>query len=649
MSHSDAEQNTLSGRVASRAILDYDRYMVPAANKSMKSAVLVSTPWAMYGRPSIQLGALKAYLKVEFADREVETRPFYLHVAEQIGYDLYRAISERTWTAEAVYAALLFPERKKYAEKIFYKQAAAAPALADVRFDRLIDLVKSISDTLIEKTPWNRFVVAGFSICFCQLASSLYFIRRIKQTVPDLPVVAGGSTLSGIPIQGFLDAFPEIDWIVDGEGERPLAELIRNLQGDPRGLPVRSIPGLRSKGAAECDSRLRFSQVSNLDLLPIPDYDDYFKMLFSFPPDKRFFPTLPMEMSRGCWWRHHQGPGGGCTFCNLNLQWEGYRSKPASRIAAEIDTLTCRYRILSVAFMDNVMPTKNAEGIFRQISKLKKDLKLFGEIRATTPRRLLEAMKSAGIDEIQIGIEALSTRLLKKLNKGSTAIQNLRIMRDCEALGITHNSNLILQFPESDEQDVSETLRTLAFAEPFRPLRCVQFWLGLESPIWQNHRKYGIRSVSNHPHYRALFPEQIGNAVSFMIQAYRGNRTRQKKLWKPVKEKVIRWKKRYEALHGGSTWEPILSFRDGGTFMIIRQRRPDGVPLTHRLAGISRQIYLFCRSPRSMKQISERFSGQREEKLKHFLRMMVDKKLMYEESGNHLSLAVSVTHAGAEP
>ena len=35
-----------------------------------------------------------------------------------------------------------------------------------------------------------------------------------------------------------------------------------------------------------------------------------------------------------------------------------------------------------------------------------------------------------------LGIEALATSLLKKLNKGTTAIQNLEIMRDCEALGI---------------------------------------------------------------------------------------------------------------------------------------------------------------------------------------------------------------------
>ena len=58
---------------------------------------------------------------------------------------------------------------------------------------------------------------------------------------------------------------------------------------------------------------------------------------------------------------------------------------------------------------------------------------------------------------MQIGIEALSSRLLKKLHKGTSAIQNLEIMKNCEALEIRSVSNLILQFPASDEQDVAET------------------------------------------------------------------------------------------------------------------------------------------------------------------------------------------------
>ena len=38
--------------------------------KNLKIA-LISTPWPLYNRPSIQLGALKAYLKATHPDVEV--------------------------------------------------------------------------------------------------------------------------------------------------------------------------------------------------------------------------------------------------------------------------------------------------------------------------------------------------------------------------------------------------------------------------------------------------------------------------------------------------------------------------------------------------------------------------------------------------
>ena len=118
-------------------------------------------------------------------------------------------------------------------------------------------------------------------------------------------------------------------------------------------------------------------------------------------------------------------------------------------------------------------------------------------------------MRAAGLRKVQVGIEALSTRLLRKLHKGTTAIQNLEIMKHCEALGIANLSNLILHFPLSDAQDVEETLRAMKFARAFRPPKPVAFWLGLGSPVARNPSAYGIRSVANHPNWARIFPPAI--------------------------------------------------------------------------------------------------------------------------------------------
>jgi hypothetical protein len=65
--------------------------------------------------------------------------------------------------------------------------------------------------------------------------------------------------------------------------------------------------------------------------------------------------------------------------------------------------------------------------------------------------------------------------------------------------------------------------------------------------------------------------------------------------------------------------------------------------------GTSRAIYLFCQRHRSLKRILAHFPGIAEDKIVPFLRMMVDKRLMFEENGKYLSLAIPVRPASRRP
>jgi ribosomal peptide maturation radical SAM protein 1 len=606
---------------------------------------LISTPWPLYTRPSIQLGTLKAFLQERMPDLQVEVFHFYLILAEAIGYRFYQEISERTWLAESIYSALLYPNQLKQARAFFGKESAGIPILRQVKFKTLVSRIKKATDAFLNRQSWETYQLLGFTISYCQLTSSLYMIKWLKKRFPNLIIVIGGASTSGSATYSLLKKFPEIDLAVNGEGEMPLYHIVEHLRQTSDSLHLLKIQGVTTqlrgnddKGAAS------FSQLEALNGLPRPDYDNYFDLLKTFNARKAFFPTLPVEISRGCWWKGTVGTAKvtGCAFCNLNLQWSGYRHKSTSQVVSEIDYLTRRYQVLSVAIMDNVLPRRGSTEIFKQIAKLKKDLRLFGEVRATTTLKELKAMRDCGMREVQIGIEALSSRLLKKLRKGTTAIQNLEIMKNCEALGIRSISNLILQFPASDEQDVSETLKTLEFVLPFYPLKTVDFWLGLGSPVWQQPKKYSLNAVFNHPKWEYLFPREVYQKVPFIIQAYRGNMTYQRKIWRPVKEKISLWQKQYAEVHTGPGDLPILNFRDGGDFIIIRQRRFRREPASHRLVGTSRLIYLHCQKPRSIKAIFSEFPGIPGDKILKFLRMMIEKKLMFEENNNYLSLAVQV-------
>ena len=227
-------------------------------------------------------------------------------------------------------------------------------------------------------------------------------------------------------------------------------------------------------------------------------------------------------------------------------------------------------------------------------------------------------------------------------------MENLQIMKLCEELELVNSSNLILGFPGSDRRDVEETLQNLDYALPFRPVRAVEFWLGLGSPVWQHPHSFGLHAVFNHPNWSILLPPKVAKQVPLMIQAYRGDRMKQKTLWKPVRDRLVEWEKTYEALRYRPNAEPILSYRDGKEFLIIRQQRPNADPMNHRLVGASRRIYLFCRQPRSLAEIVEHFPSFGEKQVRTFLNMMVGKKLMFSENSRYLSLAIGAHPRRAE-
>jgi ribosomal peptide maturation radical SAM protein 1 len=609
---------------------------------SYNRLALVSTPWPLYNRPSIQLGVLKAYLKACYPDLQVTTYHHYLDVAAEIGYRVYGEVSQRMWLAEPVYAALLNPGQLQAIRRLFRKQAGSVPLLRHASFSKLLQAARKATENFVARIPWRQFGLVGFSISLNQLASALYVIRCIKTNHPNVPMILGGASLAGDCAQDLLDAYPEIDGAVIGEGEYPLAAIAGHLKQGGLFADLPLLPGIVTRHAPPGEVPSGPSQVADLDQLPVPDYSDYCEHIQALAPERRFFPVLSAEMSRGCWWQKMRrgATGSGCAFCNLNLQWQGYRAKSPSKVVEEVDHLTAKYRSLSIAFMDNVLPRRNTRLIFERMARLKKDLALFAEIRSGVGYETLNAMRAAGVRELQIGIEALSSRLLRKLNKGTRCIDNLEMIKNCEEVGIVNLSNLITHFPGSDSDDVAETLRAIEFARPFRPLKTVRFWLGRGSPVSSDPASFGIQAVFNHPHYAVLFPSEIVSRVRFMVQAYRGDVTFQDKLWRPVIKQVKAWERQHAALRPSSAAEPLLGYRDGQEFLIIFQRRAPGETATHRLTGTSRRIYLFCRRQRTLQTICRTFPGYGEDKIRAFLRSMEDKNLMFGEKERYLSLAV---------
>jgi ribosomal peptide maturation radical SAM protein 1 len=612
----------------------------------MRPLMLIAAPWALFNRPSIQVASLKAFVQQRFPQLPAQAAHLHLETAVHIGYRLYQKVSEKSWVAEAVAASLLYPENSREIEELFLRESAGSRELRDVGLARLASGLNTVVDRFLDSVPWSRFGLVGFSVSLCQTTSSLLLISRLKARHPFLPVVVGGSTFAGEHPETLSKLFPGINHLVRGEGENSLADLVAHYcQKDDE--VVQAPPQLPPAGA-----------IADLDTLPSPDFGEYFLFLKTLPDSRRFFPVLPLEMSRGCRWQaryDHQGGSensgrGACAFCNLNLQWQGYRHKSATKVAAEISLLTKRHQVLSLAFMDNLLPPKDGDNLMRILGGDGQDLQIFAEIRADTTADRLHTMYRAGVRSLQVGIEALSSTLLEKMGKGTSVMDNIEMMRHCEALGIPHGGNLLLRFPGSDEDDVAQTLANMRRVWVFRPLQAVHFWLGLHSPVHDHPTTYNITPTGNHRHWKTLLGKRLAGQLQLLIQGYRGQQRNQQRLWSPVASALKTWQRSYSALStegSGRNRSPILSYQDGGDFLILSERKIGGDHLTHRLPSASRRLYLYCRTSRSRVQLQTAFAGISSDRLDGFLAMMVDKGLMFEENMRYLSLAVPI-EAGEE-
>lgn len=597
-------------------------------------------PWALFNRPSIQLGALKAFVESRI-DVVVDTNHPYLEVASRIGPDLYHWISRNLWVSEALYAPLVFPQQTEGAKTLANRYVQQADARIKRSFDyhSLLGILENQLEKWLESYNWSQYKIIGFSVCFHQLFASLAAASAIKKICPEAIIVFGGSSCSGTAGLTLLNAFPCLDYVALGEGEKGLLTLFEYITANQAGVLPGHIVGRHTSQDAvqQWLNQSAELQLPGLLDLPIPDYYDYFeqqKKWFSHTP---FIPQLPVEFSRGCWWNR-------CTFCNLNLQWCGYRCKNAPQMLQEVKILATRHGCLDFAFADNMLPPLEARQFFTMSGEDSTDFNFFAEIRASGKTQPLAEIfpiyRKGGLTTIQVGIESLSSSLLQKMRKGITVIENIATMRAAQENFIQLEGNLILQFPGSSSEEAAETLVTLDYVFPYRPLVMATFFLGLGSPIHQDPQRFGIKTIVNHINNYKLFPKNVLQHMELLIKDYRGGRANQRKIWQPVVRKIKKWQQYHAERQQDALNKPLLYYRDGGDFLLIRQELPDGNILHHRLRNMSRQIYLFCTRIRTDSEIYAAFPALKPERIHSFLADLQKKRILFSEKNKYLALAI---------
>ncbi len=585
-------------------------------------AALVSLPWEDYQHPSLSVGCLAAYARSKGC--KVDAFHFHLDAASRFGFGRYEAVMDSPYSGEMLCAAILFPERRKRLLRAVAPSLTASASYA-TRIERTLrDIFRSVE--------WPRYRLVGFTINHDQLFSSLLLARWIKESYPTVGIVFGGRSISGKLGEAALMSFPWIDWCVDGEGEEAFLALIKACQ---QGATSREpeVPGLmyRCNGGVTCNPQ---RQLPNLDGLPDPDFDHYFRLLNTDPrfASREIQPYLPIEVSRGCSFN--------CAFCSERNFFKGLRHRPPREIAASLERMYKRHQVSSIFLIAQMVTKKHCRELFQEIAGQRADYRIFTEIRADLTREDLLTMKQAGVSQVQIGLEALDSRLLRKMQKGTRLIDNLKILKYCEEAGIRHISNLMLGFPTESQAEIDRSTEAIGYALAYRPFTFFsQFALREGTLVYASPARYGIDRIDDAAIIGRHLPQTTKKHLVLWSKEFSSKQGRRS--YRQLRSACARWRQKYEEAEVEG--KPLLYYLDCLDSLRIEDSR-DGCQ-SILIEGFVRDLYLFCDSIRSFKEIRKRFPKVPEKELRKVLRRLFRLKVMYTEDDDWLSLAI---HASPE-
>ncbi|MFI8930731.1 RiPP maturation radical SAM C-methyltransferase [Streptomyces sp. NPDC053474] len=439
--------------------------------------VLVNMPWASAEVPSLALGILKRavtsalpqasvevlYANLDFVDWICDRRSF---TADD--YQFFSHGSYFEGAGDWVFSSALYDDRHWRTEEF---TAAKKDRLPDDRLDLCRDLHHVVPDFIDDlaarictgPTP----DVVGFTTTFQQNTAALAAARRVKQLSPRTLVVFGGANCDGAQGEALHRNFPFIDYVLRGESEVSFPRLLDAVQHN---RATDDIPGLCHRLA---DGSSKSAPMAAEPLppaaVPGPDYDGYYERVTTSQARRWSDPQLVLEASRGCWWgeKHH------CTFCGLNGSFMQFRSKRPEVFFDEITDLVARHRVLDVVVVDNILDMGYLTSLLPRISASGYDLRLHYEIKSNLRREQLRVLADAGLLRVQPGIESLSSHVLKLMDKGVTACQNVRMLRDAATVGLVPEWNYLYGFPGETDAHYTPVITQLPALHHLTPAESV--------------------------------------------------------------------------------------------------------------------------------------------------------------------------------
>jgi len=372
--------------------------------------------------------------------------------------------------------------------------ACLAGALERAGVDvRVLDFVVTpySSEVLKEVLDSVAPELVGVTIVTMTFDDVISIVKDVRILRPEARTVMGGPhvTFRAVPT---LNQFPELDFVVCGDGETATVQLAETVS---KGHGWKTIPGLVYRDGTDIVANPGNNRPPDQNGLPTPAR--HHLMLGRY---RALGLPISMITSRGC---PHQ-----CIFCvGHRMTGRGVRYCRPGAVVDELEALS-RLGFHQINLADDLFTANRSHcrAVCREIVRrgFTPAWTAFARVDSVT-RELLEEMKSTGCHTISFGVESANSEILNTVRKGITRSQALRAVQACIDVGITPQVSFILGLPGETPETMGQTID---FGKQLKSMGALHgFHLLAPFPgteVRHKARDFGIRLLhSNWRHYHA--------------------------------------------------------------------------------------------------------------------------------------------------
>jgi len=618
----------------------------------MKRVILVCMPFASVSSPSLALSLLKPLVEEESIPCDIA----YLNVAFRAYVkqaDLYDKLADHgSEKNDWLFGEALFGSEWSRCGTAWRKPPETLPLPDDLDFlhamqgdvtswclSELQPAAAPFLQACMQDVRWADYGIIGFTSSCGQNVASLSLARHIKERWPERIIAIGGPNCDDEMGIALLRLFPFVDWAFSGEADLSFPQAVRQWCS---GRPPEGIPGVAFRRDGEIIDQGSGRSI-DLDALPYPDFGDYHAALQRWAQDRAASSFLPIELSRGCWWKERSQ----CIFCGVNRGMQRFRCKSLRRAKAEINTLHRRYGHRRLSLTDANANMELLEALLPDLADQGKLDGLSVVTKVGLNRKQLALLRDVGVKEIQTGIESLDSEMLAYMRKGTTLLENVQFLKWAKEYGLVPLWNLLYGFPGEDPLSyarMASFIPSLTHLPPpynVRPVELHRF-----SPLFEQSEAWRIRNVRAPEFYRSIYPFSDADlvALAYCFEFDFDGKADIPSRFAPLRRELKSWQAGW-----GQSEPPLLTVeRCGEEHLVIHDTRPSRSSLKLELNNELAIAYLACDARQRFDcltaEMRQRFgtaySG--DAALRQGLDELVAQRIMLRDGDWYLSLAIDV-------